>query len=427
MSRYGQVGAASEVRYWDAMVSIRHLYVQGYRAIAEAIELRDLGPYVALYGDNAVGKSSVLLALDLLGRLCAWSPKELLGTGEPWDARAFYERFGQDPWMFNERMEQGVALSATTSSALTVGFSLRRAGDGISVTLTACRSGDQDLCEALERVNARIERQPEGEPPIEAHRDREILYARIAEMLAPLRVALGASPQVPVPDPIRAKLFQAMSASDPRLRARVRAAFRRFRDLFPSLGEGEIDLLSGAMNRSMDLAWVTPKSTIPLDRLGGGVQSVVSSIATLVLAPAPIVAVEEPEAFVGTLALAKLAILFGGAARDGLCAQVWIATHAVTLVEPDDPIVILERADGVVTVRQGKALELGRYAQPAPEPAAERFGRLGQDGSVRLPRAIIERSGLRTGDFVYFRLEDATIHILTGEQLDASLEEAVEP
>ena len=49
------------------MPHLTRFRVQGYRAISEPIELTDLGPYVALYGDNAVGKSSVLEAVGLLG------------------------------------------------------------------------------------------------------------------------------------------------------------------------------------------------------------------------------------------------------------------------------------------------------------------------------------------------------------------------
>lgn len=61
-----------------------------------------------------------------------------------------------------------------------------------------------------------------------------------------------------------------------------------------------------------------------------------------------------------------------------------------------------------------------RAGRELPEPA-DRHGRLGQDGSVRLPPAVVERTGLRPGDFVYFADDEKGIRILTGEQMDQTL------
>src|SRR5580700_7238363 len=100
------------------MAYVVGLAVQGYRAVSAPITLSNLGRYVALYGDNAVGKSSVLRALALLGRLCATHPTELLGTGRPWPMDAFFEKYGEDPWMFNNQGDPVVELAATTDAGL---------------------------------------------------------------------------------------------------------------------------------------------------------------------------------------------------------------------------------------------------------------------------------------------------------------------
>lgn len=413
------------------MAYIVKFRVQGYRAISAPLELSGLGTYVALYGDNAVGKSSVLQALALFGRLCATHPAQLIGTGRPWPAEAFFERFGQDPFMFNTLSNGAVELGATTNVGDEVAFRIARSGDGVEVT--------------FERVlvsGASLLITPHMKPPkptIKTHNiassdqaDPETgfistVFDRLFQALAPLSVAIGSSPSVPVADSIRAALFDALSSPITSLRTSVRFTLRRFGELFPALGEGELDVLKSA-NHEKDLGWITPTATHDLDHLGGGVQSVVATLASLLLARANVVCLEEPEAFVGSRALDKLAAIFRGAAQRKICEQVWIATHAVTLVGAEDPIVVLERTDGVVTARQGTAAQLGaRFAQPAPDAPVDHLGRLGHDGSVRLPLALVKRAGLQTGDFVYFVDDPKGIRILTGEQLDAALPVLDEP
>jgi len=91
-------------------------------------------------------------------------------------------------------------------------------------------------------------------------------------------------------------------------------------------------------------------------------------------------------------------------------------------------IVNVETAKGVVTARQGPARELGgRFAQPPADVAVDPLGRLGQDGAVRMPPAVIARAGLRPGDFVYFQDTADGIRILTGAQIDEALTTHAEP
>src|SRR4051794_32050960 len=53
--------------------------------------------------------------------------------------------------------------------------------------------------------------------------------------------------------------------------------------------------------------------------------------------------------------------------------------------------------------------------------SADALGRLGKEGGARLPPAVIERIGLRTGDFVYFIDDKTSTRMVTGEQLDGLL------
>lgn len=75
---------------------------------------------------------------------------------------------------------------------------------------------------------------------------------------------------------------------------------------------------------------------------------------------------------------------------------------------------------GMALTFLGASLWLDRGILPR---TADNIGRLGIDGTVRLPPAIIARVGLKPGDFVYFLQEKDGIRILTGEQMDATLPE----
>jgi hypothetical protein len=55
-----------------------------------------------------------------------------------------------------------------------------------------------------------------------------------------------------------------------------------------------------------------------------------------------------------------------------------------------------------------------------PAGVADPVGRLGVDGSVRIPMAMLQRAGLKTGDHVYFDDTNGVLRVLTGEQLDAT-------
>lgn len=410
------------------MIHLTAVEIAGYRAISEPLRLEGLGPYVPLYGDNAVGKSSVLLAIELLGRLCATPAVELVGGDGLWPEDSFFDSFEQDRWMFNDRSDGVVRLWAKTSDGRSVGFEITQRPPDVWVACVVVGDASGNALAAFRSAYDEVEQVKYGEESwddlvlLHAAEDRQLQAAtRIDEVFSAVRVALAPSPRLPVPDELREQVFGAFSSADARKRAQLRRAFQGFRELFPALGEGAVEVLQNPPDHEKDLAWVTDDVTIPLDRLGGGVQSAVSTFGQLLLTEAAVVCLEEPEAFVGAAALAPLATALHDAPARGVCGQVWLATHAVTLAHPTDRVWVLERQDGVVRARQAPTSELGRFAQEADPVSADRLGRLGDDGSVRLPKAMVERLGLRSGDFVYFRDDGNVIEVLSGEALEARL------
>ena len=375
------------------MAHIEEITISGYRAISQPLTLTGLGPYVALYGDNAVGKSSVLRAVSLLARVCA-NYANARGTVETSDE--MFAKVGEDRWMINDR-SGSTAIEVVLSSGASVRIDIGPHKNQWRVDI------------AVNRVDVGVSGGGGG----------------VHELLSSITVGAGESPRMPIAESMRRDLHNAFGSRDPRVRARIRSVLGAVPQLFPALGAGAMEVLINPPIHEKDLAWVSDSSTVPLDQLGGGVQSAVGTLGSLVLANSSVVCVEEPEAFVGARALAGIARIFREAKQRNICEQVWIATHSVALVDATDPIVILERENGVVTARQGTAADLGRFAQPAAEPPqhpVNPFGRLGADGSVRIPDAAIRRHGLRPGDIMFFRDNGDALEVIPEAKMHAALE-----
>ena len=107
----------------------------------------------------------------------------------------------------------------------------------------------------------------------------------------------------------------------------------------------------------------------------------------------------------------------------GLADQIWIATHAVTLSDEESPLFLLEREDGVVRATpksRADLIQLTPSVGPDPKPLS--LGRMSLDGSVRLPKSLRDRLGLKVGDFVhYVELDDGGAEIVSDEEMERRL------
>ena len=387
---------------------LSEITISGYRAISEPLTFAGLSPFVALCGDNAVGKSSVLQAVALLGMLTAVAFRELLGTGKPWPANHFYDSFQQDRVMFNTRAGGEIRLEGTWSNGFSARFRLNQRPEGISVGIESLGTPAEDLLAVFQAVRST--------PLFETTLNRVN-----GELQSYGNIRLVPSPSIPVPDTVRATFVTALSSVDLTVRRAARQTAALFPDLFPALGPGELDALENPPLHPKDLAWVGDwAGVIPLDRLGGGVQSTFSSLAQLTLSRANIACMDETEAFVGQRALPGLASAFRAALDRRLCAQVWIATHALTLAHDYEQVFVLEQEAGVVKARRSPPAKLARFMPELSPPTPLSLGRLSDDGSVRLPPTLIKRLGLVTGDFVhYVDIDDTGARIVSPAAMEA--------
>lgn len=415
------------------MVSLTSFSVSGFRAISTTLELRDLRSAVILYGDNATGKSSVLDALRVLGRLCQTPGRELFGR--PWDEAVFYERFNLDANVFNCACGDTIRLEASTSEGLNVAFELRRifdAGGGwVSVRPLMPVEDVAFLNLALDKVQrVQLDDLEPDAHPLGVEPRRQEASQELAEALADWdaqaarrpSVGMVSSPAIPVPDKLRARFGQAWRSRDLSLRRRVRASVEAFGQLFPALGEGALEPTDNPPRHDADVAWIGPDHPLDLDHLGGGPQSAFGTLAEVGLAQTAIVCLEEPEAFVGERAFTGMRGAVQAALQSGIVSQVWIATHAISLAQAGDSIFILDRQHGVTTASPGGPDALARFAPMVAPPSADSLGRLGVDGSVRLPPRVVSEMGLSPGEFVYVVSDDHGFRLLTSDQMQRLLD-----
>lgn len=401
------------------LVSVR---ISGFRAISSAVSLEGLGAMTVLYGDNASGKSSVLGGIHLLGQLCRTPMRELLVS--PWPASAFYERFGVDVGMFNQANDGVVELWGTLLGGAEIGFRVVKQGQEIAVALTHPESAAQDAHTYAEEPEDAAFEWTLGELEVKLERFQQV-WARItAQVTGKLSTALVPSPALPVPDSLRAQFVSAWSSMDLAQRRRARTAVAGFGAMFPALGAGVLEPADNPPRHPRDMGWVSPDapSPIELDHLGGGVQSAFATLAAIALAGAEVVCLEEPEAFVGERAFDGLRLGVRQALNQGGTQQVWIATHAVSLAEGADAVFIVDREGLVTSVNPAIPEMLSRYAPTLGLPAADSLGRLGVEGSVRLPPNVVQSMGLAPGDFVYVVPEGDCFRLATSADLQALLD-----
>lgn len=410
------------------MPHLTRFTVSGYRAISAEVCLQDLGPFVALYGDNAVGKSSLMEALLLFGRLVEAVGTELRGPNRSWELSQFYQAFRQDQWMFHYGSNE-VVLTGGWSSGHKAAFKLQRDGNALRLMPLelAGEAGDhlRPIQEAAALRDAPVPQSatppPDSTDPYAALAAAVDAFEADFAPLVPFRSV--PPPVVPVPDSIRRDFVNARTSADGALRARMRDAVAKLDHIFPALGPGQVEPLLGLQPHPEDVAWVTNQgATICLDRMGSGVQSAFGTLTGMASAAANVVVVDEPEAYVGQRAFDGLRAALEGAVP-ALCAQVWIATHAVSLAPVGGSLHILERSEGRTTVRRATSehelhRRYGTTLEAPPRP--DTLGRMADDGAVRLPPTVVARMGLKAGDWVHFLdINENSARIVTEAEFDS--------
>jgi len=407
---------------------LRSFSVQGYRSFRERLTLDRLGPAVVFFGTNNAGKSNLVKALELFHRLMKLDVARLLDTA-PRNADAFYSELGQDPWMFHVPGDdivelRGEVAPAEDADSVSIGFRIARSGESITTELIEWGSADagMPLARARDARLAMIEAQDlaDQQDAQDAVSSAERLWAEANEKWASAIASHGPGMSIhlaagdgPGGRELRNRFSRLSKSVDLKRRKRAAWAMERFAAVVPGLPEGRIEPIespSAGTDESADtgdFGWVSQDAVLPIDRLGSGAQSVFGVLAALALADTRVMALEEPEYSLNAGVQQLLAeVIVGSVGADAAIEQLFIATHSPAFARPDCDLRLLDRRPGGTVAVHAPATTIRELTGFSPVPGGGGVERtaslLDYDGSIRLPKFVLDELESSKGHFVYF-------------------------
>jgi hypothetical protein len=388
-------------------------HVEGYRSFGAPLRLDGLGRIVVVYGLNNAGKTNLLRAIELFGRVLD-QPLIRLLDDTPENQEMFFRRTRQEPRMFAQERPEIVRLEAEiVPGDHCIGFEIARTGDRVRTRLSKWTSAAEDHGTPATSARRRhVESLRGDEPDMDAQAELSRLEAIWEDLRRALRTAWSGS-WLPVSDAVRAAFVQLGRVPDLARRARYQRARETFARVTLGLPAGSLQDLSVPLPPDTkdldrpgtrdDVAWVSGDSLLPLDDLGSGAQAIFGLLASLALADAPVVLIDEPEQHQNVLQQDAILGALQAAVESAGLGQIFIATHSVKFAKADLDLWELQRGRAGATATRVTPPSLRPYEVRGVEgPRAEETSLVAHDGSVELPAYVREALHIDPGQFVYF-------------------------
>lgn len=458
--------------------------VSGFKNLRDRVELQDIGPLAILHGENGIGKSNLLEAIaaffealagnqgDLRGSLLSTQllqsvTKDSLPGGLP-DAlggggAVFTRLIGQPVReLFNLTDRSPIRFAArfeiTEADLLRWGY--RALEQAAGRPLIASRVGTHKVrlelreldskSAALSLVDNSWQMEQAGQPFTVTLRDIPDLFFVLAQFRPVALIPTNRQP-VPamgrdgtevdryshrdlIPPELCLALHDSASADEPAQReawGRFLEAMKPFADLVGGTIEAEFD----RKKRRARLSVRREDRKLGSHLLGAGIQQLISLIGLLVIHPAPILLLEEPELNLRHPLQQKLSEVIKAMTQGEAKKQIILSTHSSAFEDhrlADHAFFYgMERVGGSVTVTQRPLRQVAQFTfdQPYLLPNTSTHTKqppcwVNADGLVEVPKEIRDELGLRGGGGVFFvkRKDTGHIELLTDQQLFEMLE-----
>ncbi len=407
---------------------LREFRVKGFRNLTQWVALEDLGPINVIHGDNNVGKSNILEAMQWFFHFIGLESEGFLPIVKPLTVAAGYlvgRRTVADA--FNVDAPYEIELQATLetdpiefeqagirqlidATSVTIGMVFTPVGDSVSYQVRLFRFADgTDATGVLESA------------------DKKAFVLRFAKYLArehfadskerfALIPADRGSPAAsgPITERLSLALYDAKEATTRSLHqawARFAAAMSCFSD---KVGDGSFNVV---YNREKQRAYlvverasdVRPEEQVRLlaESQGTGIQQIAALVGDLVTTHSSIVAIEEPELNLRYALQLRLRDLFEKdlIEKAGGPSQLLITshspafeagTHFYSMETTPDGLAVTRRP--VSEARAATAVDL--EAPPSIGPRSP--GYVSSEGLVALPERVRKRLGIEKGGGVMF-------------------------
>lgn len=415
--------------------------VHGYKNASAPLCLEDLAPVNVIHGENNVGKSNLLEAIELFFELVA-KPSNYKGLGDmaipfpkPWNFEV--DRWNQENpqfpsrFMFNLRAYQPIKLSMRFAvdadewraagmvertsfecRAIDMSMSVKRVTNRILAGIESVSLDDQrlhpDAGQAALYYLMRFLTANDRAQPIESRFARIVAYRELYPALEASDYALALYDAKESFDPLHYRRWELFAS-----------LMSRFDDV---LGSGQfVPVYHRHQNRAF-LTFQTPHARMPMDLLGTGVQQLVQTVALLLMSNATIVAIEEPELSLRHSLQLRLRDLFQEIVEsDAGPSQIFITSHSPAFETgaffyhlepgPDGPTVT-RRPVADAAMATAHTLDGLEVRGRAP------LSYVTSDGLVRLPDPVRAQLGVERGGgiVVYKRPEHPYVELMTDQQ-----------
>jgi hypothetical protein len=231
-----------------------------------------------------------------------------------------------------------------------------------------------------------------------------------------------------IPESLMLELWDAKESLEPQIYRRWELFTQVMQKYADVLGEGRFLATFERTSGRANLVFETPRSRIPVDLLGSGIQQVVSIVARLLMTRATIVGIEEPELNLRFDAQLRLREILADVVRgaQGL-RQILLSSHSPAFEYGSSFYAMRPTPAGPVVERRPGA-EAALFTQhmlgvQPPEQGSAAVGYVSSDGLMRLPEETRRELGLEHGGgIVIWKREGAPYHeLLTDEQYLADL------
>lgn len=357
---------------------LTEFHVSGYKSLYDCT-VTDLRPINVFHGENNVGKSNVLEALELFCRALQGDRSSPSTASFSW-GEAKIELQGQFALPGGEPVDAQVQFTKTKPEGTMSVNGAKRAGP-LSPTI----SSSLHLYRIPARRRLEVEHKTQAEQPLDPE---------------------GAN--------LKERLFWASVSQDPEER---KAFYSVLRPLFAEspLALGTLQPVASP-GGPYDLQMETMTRSIPLEHMGSGIQQLVLLSGLIALSRAAIIAIEEPEMNLSWSTQKKLRLILQQMVerQDAFPYQIFISSHS-PLFEFYENFYRVEMVDGHTQVTRVANAERRRIFDGVIPPADRRAAWLHDENVVVLPPYVVETLEVQQGDLVYFLPQGNRVLMLNEE------------
>ncbi len=423
---------------------IKCFAVSGFKNFTQEVVLDDMGEICVIHGENNVGKSNLLEAMQLFFGLLS---EDSIKNGDSKQLTEILKQLGFE-------LRNILNLVQPIPIVLQAIFSLnpieiKNKAEELSF-VPLLQSSETQPHEILieikinhSQIRTNIDFQLENSLrtifEVESSFLDAVVLAAISDTFSPLTqkvydnfILIGTDRRISIdeadtvreiiPQPLRLALYDIKESFEPMIAKRWKLFVKtmsRFNDI---LGEGEFVALYDRHANKADLVFDTGDKRIPVNLLGSGIQQVVALIARLLVSNATFVAIEEPELNLRYTLQLRLYEVFKEIVADPAGVnQIFLTSHSPAF-EHGEHFYHMHTSEHGVTVEKRPIsqarMATGMNCDDSLTGKNAPYSYVTSEGLVRLPEHLLKDLNIPYGGgiFILKRKDNEHVELLTDEQ-----------